>query len=498
MKAPKILLSILIFLAAYSNGISKNSAALTPINGIRINFPGDEFFQGYFTDPAGNHLFMFTNGIDIDQGDAWILKMSENGEDTLLRCFSLPDTVTILYTGYYTPQHTYMFFGQLKDDTNSLLCDYCYLWVLETDTLLNVLSSKRYNIPSDYKAIVGMSGYSLSPGEFTLIGTYTASSFTWYSDDIFLAQFDNAGDTLRTSVIKNSLHQSVYTTALNPGGQSFSAIVSGLNVNVDNVRMVVDQQMNYVIYNFIGDLNIQPPLSMIWINDTLFLAAGEKNTPPSPYWNIHICVAGVSGIFYQDLYLGSNQYIDLPAFKQAVIRSADNGYYFAGMLRVQDFQYSDTMIFCRLDENYNITWKKYLADIENFVIQAIFLKPDGNILVASTFYDYTNPQFGRDLIFFTVDSNNVTGTESEEIHQPPHIFTISPNPGNDHLNVESALQGNWTFRLIDLSGREVVGTLGFSKQRSIDVSSLKAGIYLCEISGPDQFKRVYKWIKNNN
>jgi|GEM_PF-3888239 hypothetical protein len=488
--------STIALLSLMSVNVLMSNQALT-FSGIRVHLLEYEYLKGFFTDEQGNYLFMFSNGKNSEQGNAWILKMRGDGSDTVIRCFALPDTNTCFYTGFCTPQQTYMFFGQICQDTLPLYSNFGYLWVLETDTLLNVISSKRYAVPVAYNKIIKMKGFSLSPGKFTLLGEYYAPSSTAYSDDLFLAQFDYEGDTLNTTLLNLPMHQSLVYALPGLEQGTFTALVKGLNISVDNQRMVIDAEMNFQLFDFIGGNDIQTPISFVWVNDSLMLVAGEKADFPEYDWDIHLCLASVSNTFYQDYYFGSFGNFDLPAMKQAVAPSADNGYYFAGTLKINDYLYADTMLFCKLDSNFNICWTLKFYDNLNYVVQAILLKPDGDLLVAASTYDNTQPSYGRDLFFFTLapglytDSGPTTPPASG---RPYRIFTENDGGG---LSIESAQPGIFFVHVFDITGREVIGRTKCINSGIFNVTGRVPGIYLIEIQSVSGEKIVIKWYNEH-
>jgi hypothetical protein len=60
-------------------------------------------------------------------------------------------------------------------------------------------------------------------------------------------------------------------------------------------------------------------------------------------------------------------------------------------------------------------------------------------------------------------------------------FTISPNPAENHLKVESDLPGISTISLFSLSGKEMLNLSSTSRLTNIDVSMLPAGVYLVKL-----------------
>jgi hypothetical protein len=78
------------------------------------------------------------------------------------------------------------------------------------------------------------------------------------------------------------------------------------------------------------------------------------------------------------------------------------------------------------------------------------------------------------------------------------VMTVFPNPSNGQINVRiSKYFGKVDIQVIDITGREVFNAKNeeFNSQKSIDLSRLKAGIYILKISG-DSLNYVEKLILN--
>ena len=69
------------------------------------------------------------------------------------------------------------------------------------------------------------------------------------------------------------------------------------------------------------------------------------------------------------------------------------------------------------------------------------------------------------------------------------LFKIYPNPASNFLNVESTLQ-QASFKLIDLNGREVRTEDMIGGELRVDLTGLKRGVYILQVSGEDKLDKV--------
>ncbi|MEM7298910.1 MAG: T9SS type A sorting domain-containing protein [Bacteroidota bacterium] len=77
----------------------------------------------------------------------------------------------------------------------------------------------------------------------------------------------------------------------------------------------------------------------------------------------------------------------------------------------------------------------------------------------------------------------VTGLEESD------LFKIYPNPASNFLNVESELQ-QAAFQLIDLNGRELRTEEMVGGELLIDLSGLKKGVYILQVSAEGKMDRI--------
>jgi len=80
--------------------------------------------------------------------------------------------------------------------------------------------------------------------------------------------------------------------------------------------------------------------------------------------------------------------------------------------------------------------------------------------------------------------------------QPEEKLQLYPNPVNDVLYVKSeiALDCDWKVEILDLQGRVLKKEI-LTSLKSINVSDLKKGMYLCRIYTCDKIENI-KFLKN--
>jgi hypothetical protein len=71
---------------------------------------------------------------------------------------------------------------------------------------------------------------------------------------------------------------------------------------------------------------------------------------------------------------------------------------------------------------------------------------------------------------------------------------VTPNPAKDFINI-SGLGGGETLRISDIAGTLVLSSKIENTQKQIDISRLKAGIYIVQISKGGQTQSVKLIVK---
>jgi hypothetical protein len=97
------------------------------------------------------------------------------------------------------------------------------------------------------------------------------------------------------------------------------------------------------------------------------------------------------------------------------------------------------------------------------------------------------------------NANNIAIPSSNEaINKPVQSVTIFPNPSSSIINmipVNGYDLNNNTVHILDATGKILINQKVYSSNKSINISSLKSGLYFLKIgSGTDQ--KMIKLIKN--
>lgn len=122
-------------------------------------------------------------------------------------------------------------------------------------------------------------------------------------------------------------------------------------------------------------------------------------------------------------------------------------------------------------------------------VRSVVLQPNGQVLVGGDFTKYKNDTRSSFLI-------RLKGTEvvlsNDEFNQKKNLFSLSPNPTKNILNINSGNENNYSVKIYDLLGKLLYSNENVSS--SIDVSSFISGLYLIKIKA-ENGETSQKFIK---
>jgi len=137
-------------------------------------------------------------------------------------------------------------------------------------------------------------------------------------------------------------------------------------------------------------------------------------------------------------------------------------------------------------------WSQVGKDIDgesggNYFGQTVSLSGNGLILAASEiYYDGVEEQSGRVRILEYVKPLGASSTS-------PVLIKVYPNPACDFLNIQSTDGAVSDLEIIDITGKSVMIVDMLESGIPVDISHLKAGVYIIRLAVHDQ-PQTYKFI----
>ena len=182
---------------------------------------------------------------------------------------------------------------------------------------------------------------------------------------------------------------------------------------------------------------------------------------------------------------------DNGGIRQSIGFDNENHVYMAGeMDRVNEFFNRNLYIAC-LDENLNKLGEIYHVDDYVYMIASLSACPEGGCLLSCHKTHEATNESGNCLIKITKE----TFVGIEEAHDAGFAVAVAyPNPGEDVLNVRTALQ-NARVEVYDMNGRLIHCQAITENVTRIDAWDWAEGVYVWKVMAEGKEVETGKWIK---
>ncbi len=94
----------------------------------------------------------------------------------------------------------------------------------------------------------------------------------------------------------------------------------------------------------------------------------------------------------------------------------------------------------------------------------------------------TTPLIDRSLVLSSIQPTNIVGANAGISYNNIANFSVYPNPTKGELNFKGVFSSDAQARLIDHTGREILGAFSLINGSKIDLSAVNKGMYIIEIT----------------
>jgi len=223
-------------------------------------------------------------------------------------------------------------------------------------------------------------------------------------------------------------------------------------------------------------------------SDGGYIIAGETNSSnthvtqnngSTDYWVIKLDSLG--NLDWQKALGGSSN-----DYGQSVHETVDGGFVVYGHSNSNDGfvtanKGNEDSWMVKLDSTGSLVWQRTLGGPIFEYGRAVKVTSDGGYVIAASSssrsgdVDTTNGSY--DFWVVKLSANNTIGDNETSITPfKNQIVRAYPNPSKGFVFLESNIQGDFYFELVDNQGK-IMGRGSFLQQTSLDVSSLKSGLY---------------------
>jgi len=463
----------ILFLLFFSNGYAQHTFEYTHhdqftyCTGIEIN---DSSYAFLFLDS----LLIFTDSGEITSRQ----KIFDRDSGYIYKFFRTSDT-TFISTGYYNYEP--------KKKMS--------LWIRTYDNEFNTIDDRKYVIQIEGKKIwdiVSTVDFMGNPVIFTNL--YSLDNPGVFNDTTYSFYISMEGDSVVQKQY-DSFFLAPHSVLESPDMNSYFLI--GMDRK--------DYLEPYII-KFDNALEIDSIYSLSSLNLDIIQSdyPNIKNYSPGKF--LFSTLVGnydksIVGVFKSDYSLQNIQSSLTGNFNEnnetAMIESIDyidtTNIFVGG--NVLDVGESDYFFLSCFDQDLNIKWEKFYSvdnDTSALSLRYVMATSDGGVILISNIYWY--PYMYANILKLNANGS-LTSVPENSTYKLRDMF-LYPNPGNENLNIRTAVQSlGGIFNLYDISGKEVLNTKIIDKHTTIDTGHLPAGTYLYEYIIEGKTIETGKWMK---
>jgi len=452
----------------------------------------DDYFSKIIKNKDGNYE-VFLNQIQWSSQTNGAAKSSVIFIDSLgkfkkkINLSGFSDSISVDYVSEINDNY-YVFGGRNKD-----------VYIQVFDSCYNLIRSKRLRIASNiiyspYINDVVHLDSSLfliiqfrTPSVTSRIAVLKVNDFTLDSLNIFLSSGGGIAHCGIQHVSGNGIY--VFTSYYNNCG--YGQMLS------------FDKELNILSCDTIPKL-FHIGLNALWHNDSTLILSGISVYDPDPYYNLYDKDIGILEMDISAKYIKSRYFFykgdqDYVGFGTNLIKTR-NAYYITG---VHNRNYGpivtpSDVFLAKVDSNLNVLWSRVLTDsTANYDVSGIIETNDGGVLMLVWKTKMVNSLLDRDAYIFRVSKNGVL-VSINKIPINKVDVSLYPIPAKEvvSLSLSENKQLIQSYRIFDITGKQVVFKQVRTKQINIAVGQLAVGVYILEgqTTSGAVFRR--KFIKN--
>lgn len=368
------------------------------------------------------------------------------------------------------------------------------IWLFHTDSLLNKIDEKIIHLDTNtlysFVAEIDMQGAILIDG---VLNTPHSKIYS------FIYKLSSTFDSIQCKIFTD--HQVGFQPSLlekNNGNGYYFFLIGYHGMVSDYNEAILDLDKSFNIINISGvPLLVDGYPNSKWIDSNTIILTGRKDS---------LNKASMEGLIFDTTFnlrhsicIGDGDTLEWQGLRSNLDLINKDTIYIGGT-----HNFCPNSEFCvtnswyslsNLDPNLHLRWEKFYGGNANYTLYGLKATRDGGCLLYGTYYDSTM-NFERDVCVIKVNKDGLINGINDDTHQFIHDFIVYPNPGSDHLVIESGKPGlGAQFKMYTLDGKFVAQTPVLTTRTIVNTSSLHSGVYIWQIESKDKVIESGKWIK---
>jgi hypothetical protein len=282
-----------------------------------------------------------------------------------------------------------------------------------------------------------------------------------------------------------------------PGVGNYKAAVMGYSIYSPGQILTIDSSLNIIgiqaIPNSVYNCN-----TMKKINDTSYYLSG--NIHPNQY-DYAIMTLNENSDCKKISILGQGDTIDFAGTIRSMDFSDPNKVYVGATSNISlvggNFgQQNSWYALSSFDSVLNLRWTKYYGGDTYYLLEDVVATSDGGAIMSGTRYNYQAQSNKCDIYLVKVDQDGIVTYADNNQHEVVHDAIVYPNPGTDHMIIESGPQiSGAQFQMCSIDGKNVITKTLNERKVTLNTQSLQTGTYVWQIIFNDKAIETGKWVK---
>ena len=430
-----------------------------------------------------------------------IFIFSEKGEILDKKLFYTSDSVYSYYIhDFHKTSSGRIFSTGIYDEIKD---KHLYLWAREYDEYLNTIKDVKYKINTE--------GREASLGKKSIINTNdeavfainlsnhllddTTYSFKFSLDDNYLIR-----DTINFTLFKfNGLIQMPNKDYYLSGVDR----ITGSNVYIKFDSTFHNSEMSFIdsLTNSSGTYHHGGSNTQIkeFSNNRFLIDLSRQIPENGPYAGVGVCKVDTNNNMLNEKFIGKTETHIYPVYGSGIDFIDTTNIFVVGKIYTgESFMLPHSITIAKLDENLNIKWQKFY-EVQDGLLRwyptSIHATKDGG-LVLLTIFDAA--KLGETSLIFKVDADGNGPFDLSNTNSiiKSHELIIYPNPGNENMQVRTAVQQlGGVFYIYDITGKLVLQQEVTSSITQINTSNLLSGTYIYKYINNNKLIESGKWVK---
>ncbi len=491
MKAIIYLILICQTIAVYS----QNTFEIVITNPLQYSTP-----TNCIEDHKGDFVVIITQTKLSDHSrSTHLMKIKNNGNTMLNRICPMIDNSEQVYI-IETPDSNYLSIGRINTDTSA----FGHIYLVKYDPMFNTIWEKSYKL--DNSKCYSLNYYKADDHLF-ICGSDDIDTLSSSFTRIFMLKISYDGNLLSRTYLPYSGIFKINTIIENADMNGYKVFVEGSDSILSTMTEIITVDSNLQVISFVpkptnDPLHVQYGNTAKRFSDSTYLLGGSKmvydmacNTFARDL-NVYLISEDNQQIL-NEYEFGKTDTIDQAAYNGSIdFIDKDNIFLYGDVCYIEFWATEPNwLIIEKLDSNLILKWRKYYGGDAYYTSKMIKATIDGGCIILATKYDADYQNSEQDIYILKLDANGEMISNEPNIGIQIKDILVYPNPGNNRLYFQTAIDDEILLELYDAKGLLLKSEIIQGGEKSVDVSLLPEGIYFYRFSTDEGLIDSGKWIK---